>query len=96
MAKTKFLLVISAILLFAGIAVCQESVEQAVRVRLAEASPPLVNLGAVSVNDELITPFVQQINMRSASQVEALGSQYGFGRSASQVEALGSQYGFGR
>lgn len=80
MTKTKFLLAIPAILLFAGIAVCQENVEQAVRVRLAEATPTVVLSGVMNTHEEFITPHVQQVALRSASQVEALGSAYGFGR----------------
>ncbi len=94
MRKTALKIAVPALLLYAGVAMCQENVEHAVRSRTTRAVPALAQSGSVSNNEK--GSQSSQLVLKSTSQLESLGSQYAFGRSASQVEALGSQYAFGR
>ncbi len=95
MRKTTLKVVVLALGLFSGIAVSQENVEHAVRSRAVITIPDQA-LVRVSNSSEENSTNINQLSLMSATQVEALGSQYAFGRSATQVEALGSQYAFGR
>ncbi|MCW5894350.1 MAG: hypothetical protein KIT50_02025 [Bacteroidetes bacterium] len=95
MRKTKFIMAILAVLVFAGSAISHENVEQATRVRVAQLVTPVAQVMSQPASDVAVTQF-NQLLLSSNSQIEALGSAYIFGRSASQVEALGSAYIFGR
>ncbi|MEK7250024.1 MAG: hypothetical protein AAB209_06315, partial [Bacteroidota bacterium] len=88
MMKTKLIMAFLAVLVFAGIAISQENVEQAVRVRLTQTTASVTQGGTSSTSDEITKQSIQQFTLKSNSQIEALGSAYAFGRSASQVEAL--------
>ena len=88
MQKSIFLI----IMLFALIATSFAQVEEAVRYRV-QGQATLIEQ-QVSVSNSVETTDNMILQNRSNSQLEELGSRYGFVKSGSQLEELGSRYGF--
>ena len=80
------------VVLFALIATSFAQVEEAVRYRVQGEATLLEQ--QVSVSNEVETADNMILQNRSNSQLEELGSRYGFVKSSSQLEELGSRYGF--
>ena len=90
MQKTIFMFVV----LFALIATSFAQVEEAVRYRV-QGDATLVEQ-QVSVSNSYESSDNLILQNRSNSQIEELGSRYGWVRSGSQLEELGSRYGWVR
>ncbi|MFZ0455862.1 MAG: hypothetical protein WAM24_19095, partial [Ignavibacteriaceae bacterium] len=102
MRKLILSLILSGVLCIAGFAQSLDNVEQAVRYRAnidaATLSQPYSSSILVSVIDNRTNSQIEDLGSifgwtRSNSQVEGLGSIFGWTRSNSQVEDLGSIFG---
>ncbi len=84
--------ILLSIMLFALIATSFAQVEEAVRYRV-QGNATLVEQ-QISVSNSIETTENMILQNRSNSQLEELGSRYGWVKSGSQLEELGSRYGW--
>jgi hypothetical protein len=94
-----FILSILVVGLFiSGYAQVAENVQKADRYRVTQDNRIITvsETHASSSNSEDFLNDAVTVEFRSNSQLEELGSRYGFARSSSQLEELGSRYGFAR
>ena len=105
MRKLILSLILSGVFCIAGFAQSLDNVEQAVRyhanIDAATLTQPYSSSIIVSVVDNKSNSQIEGLGSmygwsRSNSQIEGLGSMYGWSRSNSQIEGLGSMYGWSR
>ncbi len=84
-------------LFLSGYAQVANNVEKATRYRVNQDNIITVSeaQNSSSVTVEFLNDAIN-VEFRSASQLEELGSRYGFSRSGSQLDELGSRYGWSR
>ena len=80
-----------------GYAQVADNVEKATRYRVTQDN--IIAVSETHASSSIVEEFLNDainVEFRSNSQLEELGSRYGFTRSSTQLEELGSRYGFTR
>ena len=83
-------------LFISGFAQVADNVEEATRYRVNQDNITTLAENHTFQSSEATQTELKFLERRSASQLEELGSKYGWVRSGSQLEELGSKYGWVR
>jgi len=83
-------------LFISGFAQVADNVQEATRYRVNQDNITTLADNHQQYTSEVIQSELKFLENRSASQLEELGTKYGWVRSASQLEELGTKYGWVR